>query len=347
LKPVDGAVAVWCDGVPPGWSRLVAADPSASPAHREAFRRHLAATLPGHRWGTLAVYREGELVGGAPLAIERRGGLEWLHASPWLLPGTPLAIPGRHGEVDRAVATGLATTAHAIGAAGGEWVLYRPAGPESDPTSLDLVQGETRRMTASVVDLDPGLETAWKRIERHARQELTSARRHGIACAEEPEALETAHALYASQARGWRGHRPLPIELARRLLAPAPDGGPEARLFTARDDRGILSTALVLTGEHEWFAWWSGSHPDARRRHAFGALLWSVAVAAAGAGARRFNVGASAGRTGVETFKRTLGARSVPVQVRWLDSNTAGPMGRFVATVQARWRRGRARGEES
>jgi len=202
-------------------------------------------------------------------------------------------------------------------------------------------------MTASVVDLDAGLETAWRRIERHARQDLTAARRHGVRCAEEPAALETAHALYVNQARGWGGHRPLPIELARRLLEPAADGGREARLFTARDDRGILSAVLVLTGEHEWFARWSGSHPDARRRHAFAALLWSVAEAAAAAGARRFNVGASSGRAGVESFKRTLGARPVPVLVRWLDARAAGPLGRAVAAMQSRLRRGRARGEES
>jgi Acetyltransferase (GNAT) domain len=340
-------VADWCDGVPPGWSRLVAGDVSASPAHREGFRRHLAATLPGHRWGTLAVTRDGELIGGAPVTIERRGGLEWLHVSPWLLPGTPLAVPGRHAEVDRAVAAGLAAQAGAIGAAGGEWVLYRPEGPDPDPGALASVGGETRHMTASVVDLDAGLETAWRRIERHARQELTAARRHGIVCAEEPGALETAHALYVSQARGWGAHRPLPIELARRLLEPGADSAREARLYTARDDRGILSAVLVLTGEHEWFAWWSGSHPDARRRHAFAALLWSVAGQAAATGARRFNVGASSGRAGVEAFKRTLGARPVPVLVRWLDARSAGLVGRVVAAVQGRLRRGRARGEES
>jgi len=103
---MDAAAADWCDGVPRGWARLVAADGSASPAHREGFRRHLAATLPGHRWGTLVVTSDGGLIGGAPVAIERRGGLEWLHASPWLLPGTPLALTGRHAEVDRAPSRG-------------------------------------------------------------------------------------------------------------------------------------------------------------------------------------------------------------------------------------------------
>lgn len=347
MIPVDAGPAVWRDGVPRGWSGLLAGDTSASPAHRPRFGSELAATLPGYRWGTLAVMRDGDLVGGAPVAIERRGGLEWLHASPWLLPGTPLAVDGWHAEVDRAVAAGLAAETRAIGAAGGEWVLYRPDGPAPDPAALEGVAGETRRMTASVVNLDAGLETAWKRIERHARQDLSAARRRGIVCGEEPGALETAHALYASQARGWGGHRPLPIELARRLLEPAADGGREARLYTARDDHGILSAVLVLTGEHEWFAWWSGSHAEARRHHAFAALLWSVAEAAAGAGARRFNVGASAGRAGVESFKRTLGARAVPVLVRWLDARSAGPVGRLVAAAQRRLRRARPRGEES
>lgn len=336
-------MADWREGVPRGWDALVAADPSASPVHREGFRRHLADTLPGMRWGTLVVERAGTLIGGAPLTIERRAGLTWLHASPWLLPGTPLANPGDHREVDLAVGLGLAAQARAIGAAGGEWVVYRPEGPAPDPAALERVGGETRLMHAAVVDLDPAMETAWRRIERHARQDLAAARRRGVTCADEPGALETAHALYVAQSRSWPAHRPLPIELARRLLTP---GSSEARLFTARDERGILSAVLVLTGEHEWFAWWSGSHADARRRHAFPLLLWFAAEMAARAGAHRFNVGASAGRAGVEAFKRTLGARLVPVHVRWLDARHAPPVGRFAAALQGWMRRGRARGED-
>jgi len=297
------------------------------------------------RSGTIAIARDGVLIGGAPVTFERRAGLEWLHASPWLLPGTPLARPGHHAEVDIAVGTALAAEARVRGVAGGEWVVYRPEGPAPDPMALESVGGETRLMHAGVVELGSGIEGAWKRLERHARQDLAAARRRGLVTAEEPGALEAAHALYVAQARGWGAHRPLPIELARRLLAPGEDGAREARLFTARDGRGLLSAVLVLAGEHEWFAWWSGSHPDARRRHAFPLLLWSAAEAAAAAGARRFNVGASAGRAGVESFKRTLGATLVPVHVRWIDARHAPLAGRVVAALQARWRRGRSRGE--
>uniref|UniRef100_A0A832I441 GNAT family N-acetyltransferase n=1 Tax=Eiseniibacteriota bacterium TaxID=2212470 RepID=A0A832I441_UNCEI len=341
------APACWLDRVPAGWDALLAADPNATAAHRPDLWAALAAAVPGLRPGVIAVERDGALVGGAPLVIERRAGLEWLHAMPWLLPGAPLAAPGRHDEVDAAVAEALATLQRERGVVGGAWVLYRPDGPEAAPPSVARPSGETRRLASALVHLADGPEAAFRRADRKTRQAVARAAAAGLAFAEEPAAVAAAYALHARQARGWRGHRALPLELSRRLLAaPAPPGldGPPARLFTVRDARGLLCAALALDHPRDVLVWWSGAHPEARPRGAFAFLLWSIVAWAAARGRARVNLGASAGLDPVAAFKDALGARPHAYAVRWLDARHAGARGRLVGALQARLRRGRARG---
>jgi len=288
----------------------------------------------------VAIESGGALVGGGGVVIERRAGLHWLHALPWLLAGAPWAAPGAAAAVDRAFAAALAARAAELRAAGGEWAAYRPDQPV-DAAALEVAGGETRRFEAALIELDAGLEAAWRRIERRGRQDLERARRDGLRFAEEPEALEEAVALHRAQSRGWPGHRPLPVELSRRLLDPADVAGPAARLFTVRDDRGLLAATLALVHPREVMAWWSGAHPDGRHRHAFPFLLWSLAEWAAARGAARVNLGASAGREGVARFKRSLGAVGHTYPVRWLDDRYAPPLGRLAAALQRVVRRGR------
>jgi hypothetical protein len=275
--------------------------------------------------------------------IERRAAFTWIHAMPFLLPGTPVARPGAHAHVDAAVGNALAALARDARAVGGEWTLVRAYG--APPDAAAIVPGETRTMESAVLDLDAGLDAAWRRVERKTRQAIAAAREAGLTCAEEPAALDEAYALHTAQSRRLRGNPPQPLELARRLLAEHDPDGPAARLFTVRDAHGLLSSTLVLDGPHETLAWWSGSHRDARARHAFALLLWSVAEWAASAGRSRLNLGASAGRDPVASFKRSLGARAVPVAVRWFDAGGAPPLGRWVAALQRRVRRGRPRGD--
>jgi len=293
----------------------------------------------------VAITSGGALIGGGGVVIERRAGQHWIHALPWLLPGAPWAAPGAAAEVDRAFAGALAARACELRAAGGTWAAYRPDDPV-DRAALEPVGGETRRVEAALIELGEGVEPAWRRIERRGRQELDRARRDGLRFAEEPEALEAAVALHRAQSRGWPGHRPLPIELSRRLLAPG-SGAPAARLFTVRDSRGLLAATLALIHPREVMAWWSGTHPDGRRRHAFAFLLWSLAEWAAARGAARLNLGASAGREGVILFKRALGAVGHPYPVRWLDDRHAPPLGRLAAGLQRLQWRGRDRGERA
>ncbi len=296
----------------------------------------------------LAVERDAGLRGGAVILHERRGGLHWLHGLPFLLSGAPLARPGAHAEVDREVADALAARIEELRAVGGEWVGYRPGGPAIDRACLEAIPGETRVVETALVELDGGLDAAWKRVERRTRQELQRARRSGIGVREEPETLEESYSLYRRQARGWHGHRPLPLELSRRLLEARGEGGaaePPARLFVARDAGGVLAAALVLCGAREVMPWWSGSHPDARRRHAFALLLWSVVEWAASRHCARVNLGASAGRGTVEEFKRTLGASGYRFPVRWFGAERATWPGRLIGRLQGWARRDRARGQ--
>lgn len=336
--------ARWLDGAPQGWSELLAADPSASAAHRPEVWEAFAAALPGLVPRVAVVEEAGRLLGGAPVLLERRGGLHWLHAMPMLLPGAPVALPGEHARVDAESAAAFASLARELGAVGGEWSLWRPAGPALDHSSLAPLGGELRTLEAAVVTLGAGLEAARARIDRKHRQEMRRARERGLVFAEDPDALEACYALHATQGSRWRGHRALPLELSRRLLAA---GGPmpAARLFTLRLAGDVVSGALALDGPHETFVWWSGTHPAGRRLHAFPLLMWAIVEWASGAGRARVNLGASTGLEQVASFKQSLGAESVRYPVFWLDARHAPAPARAVAWAQAQLRRGRPRGE--
>ncbi|MEO5989498.1 MAG: GNAT family N-acetyltransferase [Candidatus Eisenbacteria bacterium] len=335
--------ARWTDRVPEQWNALIAADPGASPSHRPELWTAFIAAQPGLSLRVIVVEEHGSLIGGAPVLVERRGGMCWLRALPMLLAGAPIALPGRHGEVDAAVADALAGLAAETGAVGGEWALYRGAGAPVAADMLTPVTGETRWMEAAVVDLTHGIDAAHRRMDRKQRQSLRDTQARGYAFAADPAALEAAYALHIAQGRQWRGHRAQPLELSRRLLASGP--APVARLFGLRDPHGLVSAALALDGPHETFVWWSGTHPSARRPGAFPLLLWSIVEWAAGAGRSRVNLGASTGLSLVASFKSSFGATGVRYPVRWLDARHAPVTARAAAWLQGWVRRGRPRGE--
>ena len=338
--------ARWLDRAPANWDALVAGDPSSSPSHRPALWEAFAATVPGHHVRVLALEEAGTLVGGMPVMELRRGPFRWLHALPPMLPAPPIACPGRHAALDPLAADAMADLARELRVVGGAWSWYRSGGATPDPGVLARVPGETRLVEAAVVDLGQGLDAAFARVGRKERSALRRPRSRALAFSDDPSALETAYALHVAQSREWGGHRPLPLELSRRLLAAA--GVPAlARVFTLADGRGVVSAALALDGPHETFLWWSGTHPEGRAQGAFMLLLWRIVEWAAARGRARVNLGASAGLPGVSSFKRSLGVEGVRYPVRWLDSTHAGAAGRAVARLQARAGRGRARGEDA
>jgi CelD/BcsL family acetyltransferase involved in cellulose biosynthesis len=184
-------------------------------------------------------------------------------------------------------------------------------------------------------------------VDRKSRQEIRQAGER-LVLAQEPDALEEAYALHLAQSRTWHAHRPLPLELSRRLLADAGDGlGAVARLFTARRGGALVCATLVLDHPREAMPWWSGADPEARRLHAFPCLLWAVVEWAHGAGRARVNLGASGDLDAVSAFKDSLGARMERYPVRWFDSASASAPGRALAALQRRVRAGRPRGEEA
>jgi len=257
------------DEVPAGWRALLAADPSASPSHRPELWAALGDVMPGFEWRLLAHEEQGTLVSGAPVILARRGPFAWLHALPWLLPAPPLAVPGAHAVADAALTRAFADLARERRVVGGEWSFYRPDGPGPRTDALERVPGETRVFEAALLRLTDGTRTLFSRMSRKQRQAIELARARGYAFAEEPGAVDEAYALHLSQSRGWRGHRPLPLELSRRLLAAGGPDEPVARLFTLRSRHGLLSATLALDGPHETFVWWSGTHVAGRSAQAF------------------------------------------------------------------------------
>jgi len=332
------------DHVPAGWDSLLAADPSASPAHRPELWSALAAAIAGFEWRLLVHREDGGLAAGAPVVLSRRGPFRWLHALPWLLPAPPLARPGAHAAGDEAVARAFASLAREERVVGGEWSLYRPQGPAPEPAMLASVPGETRWFEAALLRLEHGLEALLKRMSRKQRQALEHARARGYAFAEESGALDEAHALHLSQSHAWGGHQPLPLDLSRRLLASG-GGEPIARLFTLRSRGDLVSATLALDSAQETFVWWSGTHAEGRRSHAFPFLLWCICERSAARGRRRLNLGASTDLPHVAAFKASLGAEAFRYPVRRLDARAAGWPGRAIGALQAVVRRGRPQGE--
>jgi CelD/BcsL family acetyltransferase involved in cellulose biosynthesis len=342
---MSAATARWLGRAPEGWDTLVAGDPSSSPSHRPAVWEAFAATLPGHAVHVLALEEGGALVGGLPVIELRRGPFRWLHALPSLLPAPPLAARGRHAELDALAADEVHRLARGMQVVGGAWSWYRSAGAETYPRAHADALGGTRFIEASVVELGDGLDAALARVGRKERAALRRPRA-ALVFADDPGALENAYALHVAQSRRWGGHRPLPLELSRRLLAAG--GEPAvARMFSLADARGVVSAALALDGPHETFVWWSGTHSDGRALGAFTLLLWRIVEWAAARGRVRVNLGASAGLPGVSSFKRSLGVSPVRYPVLWLDDRFAHAAGRVVARLQSRSWRGRALGEDA
>ena len=340
------ALRCWQD-VPPGWEALARTDPGATPGHQPALWHALIDALPGCSLRVIGLEMDGVAVAGAPVLIQRRAGLHWLQALPFLLPAAPIAHAGGHAAADPAIARGMADLQREVGAVGGAWACYRPGPIPLDAAEVEGVSGFTRHMECAVIDLAPGTGHALRVMDRKERQGLQRARATGLETREEPEALAAAVALHARQAREWRGHRPPPIELSRRLLVARAGQPPAARLFTCRDSGGLLSAVLVLDAPHECLLWWSGTHPEGRRRNAFAVLAWSVVEWAAANGRARVNLGASTGLERVGAFKLSMGARIVRYPVRWLDARHAPLAGRVIGALQERMRRGRARGSDA
>lgn len=327
---------------PPAWHLLLAADPNATAAHRPELWDAIAAVLAGTRVTLAAVHEDGRMIGGAPIAVERRAGLVRLHALPWVLPGAPLAEDGAHARVDDAIAGAIARRMDEGGAIGGEWSLYRPVGPAPARAAFERVPGETTWLETAVLDLGAGAASLRGGMDRKTRSDLRHAAASGLRFQEEPGVLDEAWALHVVQSRGWAGHRPLPLELCRRLLS---GSAPAGRLFSVRDERSLISAAFVLDHPRETLVWWSGTHVEGRTRHAFGLLLTSIGEWAAAAGRERLNLGASPGLDAVAAFKRSLGARGITYPVRWLRPGRGAWGARLVVRLQDRLRRGRHRGE--
>ena len=339
----DALQARWLEHAPAGWDALLAADPAASPSHRSAVGEAFAATLPGHALRFLALEVHDALVGGMPLIELRRGPLRWLHALPLLLPAPPLALPGWRERVDRAAMLAIGARARETQVLGGAWSWYRPEAGAEYPEALACGLGETRTVEASIVELAGGLDAALARVGRKERAGLRRPRAE-LHFAEDATALEPAYALHVAQSRRWGGHKPLPLELLRRLLQAGGDP-PVARLFTLADPRGLVSAALALDGPHETFVWWSGTHPDGRASGAFALLMWRIVEWASAQGRVRVNLGASSSLPGVASFKRSLGVEPLRYPVLWLGARMPGLAGRALAALQARAWRGRARGD--
>src|SRR5262249_36020990 len=149
------------DDPPPEWSVLVAEDRNATPAHRPELWTAWCRTMPGMRRCFVSVEAQGGMIGGAGFLLERRAGFHWIRALPLALSGAPLARAGSHAIVEGACAEAMARLLRERRGAGGEWSLYRPAGPGVEVAAIDRLPGETRVVETSIIPLGDDFRSAW------------------------------------------------------------------------------------------------------------------------------------------------------------------------------------------
>ena len=270
---------------------------------------------------------------------------------PYLLPGAPLARgrrarAGRRGGRERARARCSASSARRAESG-------RSTAPSGPPvaTAEALASPPARRASVetAVVDARRRHRAGVARARpRRRRRELGAARRARAAFAEDPGALDEAYALHRAQSRRWRGHRPLPLELSRRLLAAARRGRRAAARACSRCATRAACSRRRCSLDHprEMLRVVERARASGRARaRVRRCSLWSVAEWAAARGRARVNLGGSAGRASLAAFKRALGARDASVSraLARRAPRARGPA-RLAAALQRRCARRRPRG---
>ncbi len=328
----------WQDEPPADWDEWADRAQGASFAARTGFLLALAEFPGAGHTRFLTASRGGERCGAVPVFVSRRWGRLWARSLPFGTYGGPLLAPAvvDPESVSGALAAEFGRWVREARVAGGEIVHGPGAGAAAPAAAWSALAQATTRARTHLVPLEPGIEPLRSRLRRETRKGFRKAQREGVRIEEDAAALPAVYALYRAQATRWSVRRPYPLAFAERILA-HPSGF--ARLLVARREGEILAGVLCLSGGGECFLWWSGSAQASRAALAFPLLLWSGIERAAARGERRVNLGASAGRAGIERFKESLGAVPAAIWIHHLRPGGFDPAARLVQWARAVVRR--------
>jgi len=303
------------------WSRLVQADPAATPFHDPAWIRAWCRAYPGFRPGwLLARSPEGTAAGGLPVVRSTRAGLTQLLSLPYGAYGGPVAAA--NAEPDRAAVREVllrawAAEARKPGVVRAHLALYGWAASTGDagpavPAEIPAAWRGVER--TRVLDLNPDFERVWtEAFEGRVRTAWRQAEKLGVEVAREEggAAAREAERLYRSQAEAWSRHTPVPPSLFLHLAEADPE---LVEFWTARHAGRVVSVQIVVHRGGRAVLWASLNTPEARELRA-GVLATGTCIRAACLrGDRTFDFGSSRDMPSIDAFKASFGGteRSYP-----------------------------------
>jgi len=296
----------WRWARPDEWDAIASASPCATPFHARSWCESFAAY--DKRFTARAIVlavdagREALLPLFQRAGALRRGPLSRAVSSQPGVYGGPICADGALSESDwRAFFARLPNLPFA------RWECFGNL-HDSPPTDVCDALGATQRST-HVVELEGLPDDPLESYEAACRRNVRKAQREGVVVARENDAkaLEEYYGLFLDSLRRWgkepgRGYR---RSLFERL---AKTEG--AELWTARAPDGRMAAGgwFVVAPRH-WVYWHGAMREDLSALRPANALHHALIVEAKRRGAARYDFNPSGGLEGVETFKRSFGAR--------------------------------------
>jgi CelD/BcsL family acetyltransferase involved in cellulose biosynthesis len=296
------------------WRKLIGNDPRARLFHEpwvlRAFARHLRDVSA--LWMELRS-SDGRLCAGLPIAQRRRGYFCAWSSGPGGTYGGPVIDTIELGESADAVRLRLL---HEYSRLFRFRVVRRELvfGHEEAPAGSGL-----RCIDSALLRTDTDFEDFLRqRFPKNRRNECTRSERRGMRVRQTREHQELAafHVIYAERSQEW-GAELLPLALMWELLRTSPS----VLCFVAEQDGAVVGGHICVRGRDELFAW-VGTTRRMAETFPSSLLVREEARYACAEGLSRLNLGSSLGISGVQNYKRLMGAESRPL---WVLRREAGP----------------------
>jgi len=176
--------------------------------------------------------------------------------------------------------------------------------------------GVAREEFCHVVDLGAGFDEYWDRQIRSKRRQLyRKGKRGGVTVREVKtrDEFEAFYSLYLENSKVWGGVHPYPKMLFEELFSI--DSADVLFLGGFVNDRELIGGHMIFFSSTMAQAWQAAMSPRAYDFYLGEILIVEAIKITCERGIRYFNLGTSAGKAGIESFKESMGGRKVPVLV--------------------------------
>ena len=281
--------------------------PAATFYHTSTWIESLIRTYPAMEFHCLVARSDDGVVGYLPFFATRKGRIQRLWSLPFGTYGGPAVVDEAAAQVlvDAFLAMRRDSGVYELGVVDFAGRVQRP-----------LLRSE--RALTHVLELTSEFKDVWvQRFDKSKRRQTRKARREGIDVTEARtvEEVKSYYAIYASKSRQWRQHVVYPESLFIDLFERGADG---VKLFLARSEDQLLGGHLNFYFKDTVVAWNGVTTDDSRGMQASTLLYASCIRHACDSGYKRYNLGASLGKTSLMEYKESLGGVAYSYSVaRW------------------------------